>query len=115
MLAKVRSNYCEGLDVMKVVSAACDEIMRENASGHTECVYEKLLSQYLYERCIPFLTQVDCFIQKSDTQVWHMSTSTINHVDNERCFSPLLLQYCSFHATGTSPHVWYRLVQHKKS
>jgi GxxExxY protein len=69
MLARVRNHYLESLDVMDVVSRACAEIMHEHGPGHTECVYEKLLSQYLYEKCVPFLTQVDCFIQKSDTQV----------------------------------------------
>jgi len=69
MLAKLRRDYCDAFDVMNVVRVACNSIMREHAAGHTECVYEKLLSQYFYERCIPFLTQVDCFIQKEDVQV----------------------------------------------
>ncbi len=55
---------------MSILRDACDEIMKEHHSGHTECVYEKLLSQYFYERCIPFMTQVDCFIQTSSTQVY---------------------------------------------
>ena len=69
MLTRVRNHYLESLDVLEVVRRACAEIMQEHGCGHTECVYEKLLSQYLYEKCVPFLTQVDCFIQKSDTQV----------------------------------------------
>lgn len=69
MLARVRNHYLESIDVMEIIRCACLDIMKEHGSGHTECVYEKLLSQYLYERCVPFLTQVDCFIQKNDTQV----------------------------------------------
>jgi hypothetical protein len=69
MLAKLRSDFCQSFHIMDIVQDACNEIMREHSTGHTECVYEKLLSQYFYERCIPFLTQVDCFIQKNDTQV----------------------------------------------
>lgn len=69
MLAKIRSSFCDSVDVMQIVESASNEIMREHASGHTECVYEKLLSHYFYERCIPFLTQVDCFIQRNNTQV----------------------------------------------
>lgn len=69
MLSKVRNNFCESIDVMKIIENATNEIMQEHASGHTECVYEKLLSQYLYERCIPFLTQVDCFIKKNNTHI----------------------------------------------
>ncbi len=55
---------------MGELKTACDDIMREHRSGHTECVYEKLIGQYLYDRCIPFQTQVDCFIQTSSTQVY---------------------------------------------
>jgi len=69
MLAKLRRDFCDSFDVMNIVRVASESIMREYAAGHTECFYEKLLSQYFYERCIPFLTQVDCFIQKNDTQV----------------------------------------------
>jgi len=69
MLRKLKRNFCDSFDVMGTVRTACDEIMKEHHTGHTECVYEKLLSLYLYERCIPFLTQVDCFIQKGDTHV----------------------------------------------
>lgn len=54
---------------MQIIREACNEIMNEHSTGHTECVYEKLLSQYFYERCIPFMTQVDCFIQKGETHV----------------------------------------------
>ncbi len=69
MLSKLKRDFCESFPVMEIIREACDEIMKEHSTGHTECVYEKLLSQYLYERCIPFMTQVDCFIQKGDTQV----------------------------------------------
>jgi len=69
MLKKLKRDFCESFDVMAIVRKACDEIMREHKAGHTECVYEKLLSQYFYERCIPFMTQVDCFIQKNGTHV----------------------------------------------
>lgn len=69
MLKRLKKNFCEHFDVMKVVRHACQEIMEEYSIGHSECVYEKLLSQYFYERCIPFMTQVDCFIIKGDTHV----------------------------------------------
>lgn len=69
MMARLRNHVVESIDVMDIISNACREIIRDYPSGHTECVYEKLLSQYLYERCIPFVTQVDCFIQMRDTQV----------------------------------------------
>lgn len=69
MLSKVKRNFCDSFDLMPIIRSACDEIMREHRSGHTECVYEKLLSHYFYERCIPFMTQVDCFLQKGGTQV----------------------------------------------
>jgi GxxExxY protein len=69
MLSKLKRDFCESFPVMDIIREACEEIMKEHCSGHTECVYEKLLSQYLYERCIPFMTQVDCFVQKGDTQV----------------------------------------------
>ena len=69
MLKRLKTSFCDNFDVMRIVRFACQEIMNEHHSGHTECVYEKLLSQYFYERCIPFMTQVDCFIQKGDTHV----------------------------------------------
>jgi hypothetical protein len=69
MLRKLKRSYCEGLDVMSLVREASDSIMREHGPGHTECVYEKLLSHWFYERCVPFMTQVDCFIQKDEAQV----------------------------------------------
>lgn len=69
MLSRLKRHMCDSLDVMGIVRTACNEIMREHGAGHTEYVYEKLLSQYLYERCVPFLTQVDCFVQKGETQV----------------------------------------------
>lgn len=69
MLRRLKRSYCEGLDVMALVREACDSIMREHGPGHTECVYEKLLSHWFYERCVPFMTQVDCFIQKDEAQV----------------------------------------------
>jgi GxxExxY protein len=69
MLSKLKRDFCESFPVMEIIREACDEIMKEHSTGHTECVYEKLLSQYLYERCIPFMTQVDCFVQKGDTHV----------------------------------------------
>jgi len=70
MLAKLKRSSLQCQDIMGMLREACDSIMSEHHSGHTECVYEKLLSQYFYERSIPFLTQVDCFIQKSSTQVY---------------------------------------------
>jgi GxxExxY protein len=84
MLSKLRSHVCQSFPVMEFVQQACREIMLEHCTGHTECVYEKLLSQYFYERCIPFLTQVDCFIQKNDTQIH------VGRIDMEVAHSTIL-------------------------
>jgi len=59
----------EPSDVMQTLRMACGEIMEEHSTGHTECFYEKMISQYLYERNIPFITQVDCFVQTASAQV----------------------------------------------
>ena len=56
-------------DIMKLISKLCNEIVQEYPSGHTECFYEKVLSQYLYERSIPCITQVDCFVQRKFSQI----------------------------------------------
>ena len=70
MLSTLRRKTVQGFDVMSMLREICDIIMREHHTGQTECVYEKLIGQHLYERCIPFLTQVDCFIQQSSTQIY---------------------------------------------
>jgi GxxExxY protein len=54
---------------MAALREACLHIMGEHSTGHTECFYEKMISQFLYARNIPFITQVDCFIQTESTQV----------------------------------------------
>ena len=56
-------------DIMHVVRVACKEIMETHKSRQTECFYEKMLSCHLYERGIPYMTQVDCFVQRGSTQV----------------------------------------------
>lgn len=56
-------------DIMYVVQKACKEIMDTHKSRQTESFYEKMLSCHLYERGIPYMTQVDCFIQRGSTQV----------------------------------------------
>lgn len=56
-------------DIMYVVRKACKEIMEIHKSRQTESFYEKMLSCYLYERGIPYMTQVDCFVQRGSTQV----------------------------------------------
>lgn len=84
MLSKLRQNFCSGFDVKSIVGTACKSIMNEHSVGHTECVYEKLLAQYFYERCIPYMTQVDCFIQKGNTQVH------IGRIDIEVAHSTIL-------------------------
>jgi len=68
MLAKLRS-HSKCNNVMDTIEKGCDLIMKEHGTGHTEAFYEKALSHYLYELCIPFLTQVDCFVQKSSAQI----------------------------------------------
>ena len=56
-------------DIMYVVRIACKEIMETHKSRQTECFYEKMLACHLYERGIPYMTQVDCFVQRGTTQV----------------------------------------------
>ncbi len=56
-------------DIMYVVRIACVEIMETHRSRQTECFYEKMLACHLYERGIPYMTQVDCFVQRGTTQV----------------------------------------------
>ena len=56
-------------DIMHVVRIACREIMETHKSRQTECFYEKMLSCHLYERGIPYMTQVDCFVQRGTTQI----------------------------------------------
>jgi len=56
-------------DIMYVVRAAAKEIMETHKSRQTECFYEKMLACYLYERGIPYMTQVDCFVQRGTTQI----------------------------------------------
>jgi len=69
MLTRVKRSLCSDFNIEKIIVDACGDILREHHYGHTECVYEKLLAEYLYSRCIPYMTQVDCFIQKNRTQV----------------------------------------------
>ncbi len=56
-------------NMMRLIRKLCMEIVKEYPIGHTECFYEKVLSQYLYERSIPCITQVDCFVQRPLSQV----------------------------------------------
>lgn len=56
-------------DIMHVVRNAAKEIMETHRSRQTECFYEKMLACHLYERGIPYMTQVDCFVQRGTTQV----------------------------------------------
>ena len=56
-------------DIMHVVRLACREIMETHKCRQTECFYEKMLACHLYERGIPYMTQVDCFVQRGTTQI----------------------------------------------
>jgi GxxExxY protein len=56
-------------DIMSVVRGSCHDIMALHKGRQTEHFYEKMLSTYLYEKGIPYMTQVDCFIQHNSTQV----------------------------------------------
>ena len=56
-------------DIMQVVRTASKEIMETHKSRQTECFYEKMLACHLYERGIPYMTQVDCFVQRGTTQI----------------------------------------------
>ena len=56
-------------DIMHVVRIASKEIMETHKSRQTECFYEKMLACHLYERGIPYMTQVDCFVQRGTTQI----------------------------------------------
>ncbi len=44
---------------MWVVRRGCQEIMELHKGRQTEAFYEKMLACYLYERGIPYMTQVD--------------------------------------------------------
>ena len=69
MLTRLQRSTMQSFDVVPVLRDICNTIMEEHRTGNTECFYEKIIGQYLYERAIPFLTQVDCFIQQAHTQV----------------------------------------------
>ncbi len=56
-------------DIMYVVRSACNEIMETHKCRQTESFYEKMLACHLYERGIPYMTQVDCFVQRGTTQI----------------------------------------------
>ena len=45
-------------DIMWVVRRGCEEIMERHRARQTESFYEKMLACYLYERGIPYMTQV---------------------------------------------------------
>ena len=45
-------------DIMWVVRRGCQEIMELHKGRQTEAFYEKMLACYLYERGIPYMTQV---------------------------------------------------------
>jgi GxxExxY protein len=83
-LTTLRRSTLKSKSVIPLIRAACEDIIRDHPTGHTECFYEKLLSQYLYEQCIPFLTQVDCFIQRGNTQV------LVGRIDMEVAHSTIL-------------------------
>ena len=69
MLAKLHRSTVHGFDVMPMLREICNAIMDEHKTGNTECFYEKMIGQHLYQRCIPFLTQVDCFILHGHSQI----------------------------------------------
>ena len=71
-------------DIMKLITKLCHQIVQEYPTGHTECFYEKILSQHLYERSIPCITQVDCFVQRTFSQV------LVGRIDMEVAHSVLL-------------------------
>ena len=56
-------------DIMHVVRLATKEIMETHRCRQTESFYEKMLACHLYERGIPYMTQVDCFVQRGSTQI----------------------------------------------
>ena len=56
-------------DIMHVVKKAAKEIMETHKCRQTENFYEKMMSCHLYERGIPYMTQVDCFVQRGVTQI----------------------------------------------
>ena len=61
-------NHMHG-DILCVIRKASKEIMETHKSRQTESFYEKMLASHLYERGIPYMTQVDCFVQHRSTQV----------------------------------------------
>ena len=56
-------------DIMTIVRLASKEIIQSHGPSQTEAFYEKMLSLHLYERGIPFITQIDTFAQYNGAQV----------------------------------------------
>ena len=55
--------------MIRLVRALAVKIITDHHSGQTEAFYEKMISSHLYERGIPYITQVDCFVQQGQTPI----------------------------------------------
>lgn len=56
-------------DIISIVRTAAKNIMAVHGPSQTEAFYEKMLSLHLYEKGIPFITQLDTFVQYNGAQV----------------------------------------------
>lgn len=53
-------------DIMQVIQQGCQQIIMKYGSGNTEAFYQRMLLLYLYERSIPSVAEIDCFVLNSD-------------------------------------------------
>jgi len=111
MLARVKRSckMPEPRDVMDTLHVACESIMDEHSTGHTECFYEKMISQFLYERNIPFITQVDCFVQTAYAQVM------VGRIDMEVDHSTLVELKVGIRVRRADVHQLMKYVRAKKA
>jgi GxxExxY protein len=96
-------------NMMRLIKKLCTEIVKEYPIGHTECFYEKVLSQYLYERSIPCITQVDCFVQRPLSQVM------VGRIDMEVAHTVLLELKVAPHIKQADKDQLWKYIKAKKA
>jgi GxxExxY protein len=60
------SGYATRSDIIRVIQQGCQSIITKYGSGNTEAFYQRMLLLYLYERNIPSVAEIDCFVLNSD-------------------------------------------------
>ena len=68
--SKLKGSLENHRPIIQLVRILANKIIAEHRGGQTEAFYEKMLSTHLYERGVPYLTQVDCFVQQGTTPVY---------------------------------------------